>query len=198
MDAPPPPKPALSQSLAQMILKINSWRLNVNRPEAKSYILVGAPHTSNWDFIFTLLLIYATGIKMHWIAKDSLFRWPFGGLFRRLGGIAVNRRSKTDFVSQIVTVFNKNSELVVAISPEGTRKKIDYWKTGFYYMALGAKVPIALGYIDYQRKEVGIGPNFYPTGDIQADFELIKAFYTDKKGKYPRKQGPIQLRPDLK
>jgi 1-acyl-sn-glycerol-3-phosphate acyltransferase len=185
------------QSLARRILKLLSWKLEINPPVSQSYVLVGAPHTSNWDFIFTLLLMYASGIKMNWIAKDSLFRWPMGALFRRLGGIAVNRSSRNDVVSQIVHTFQQKPGLVVAISPEGTRSRSNYWKTGFYYMALGAQVPVALGFIDYQSKVLGIGPCFYPSGDIRSDFELIKAFYAGKKGKYPHKQGTIQLRPDL-
>jgi 1-acyl-sn-glycerol-3-phosphate acyltransferase len=185
-----------TQSLAKMILKKISWKLDVSYQEAKSYVLVGAPHTSNLDFIFTMLLIYATGIKMNWIAKDSLFRWPFGSIFRRLGGIAVNRKSRNEFVRQMVAAFDQNKNLVVAISPEGTRSKANYWKTGFYYIALAAQVPIVMGYIDYEKKILGIGPSFYPTGDIKKDFEQIKRFYSDKKGKYPGKQGTIKLRPD--
>ncbi len=189
------PKRTRLQALAQWAIKSLSWQLDLNIPEAQSFVLIGAPHTSNWDFVFTMLLIYASGIKISWIGKDSLFRPPFGSLFRRLGGIAVNRSVRQDFVGQIVAQFQQDKKLVVAISPEGTRSKSDYWKTGFYYMALGAQVPIVMGYIDYQQKVVGLGPCFYPSGNIQADFEQIKAFYAAKVGKYPHKQGTIQLRP---
>lgn len=112
-----------SQRLAQTIFKILSWKLDLNYPEAKSFVMIGAPHTSNWDFIYTMLFIGASGIKMNWIGKDSLFRWPFGPLMRWMGGLPVNRRERTDFVSQVVTIFNQYPNLVVAISPEGTRAR---------------------------------------------------------------------------
>lgn len=113
---------------------------------------------------------------------------------RWLGGIPVNRRSRNNFVEQIVETFRQQEELVIAIAPEGSRGSTVYWKTGFYYIALGAQVPIALGFIDYPNRVVGIGPAFIPSGDIQADFSVIKDFYTGKKGKYPHRQGEVQLR----
>jgi 1-acyl-sn-glycerol-3-phosphate acyltransferase len=141
-----------------------------------------------------MLLIYATGIKVKWIAKDSLFRGPMGVLIRALGGIEVNRRQRSNFVDQIVKILNQHDHLIIALAPEGTRTKANHWKTGFYYIALGARVPIAMGFIDYEKKVVGIGPYFYPSGDIQSDFDThIKVFYSDKIGKYPDKQGAIRL-----
>lgn len=142
-----------------------------------------------------MLLSHAAGIKVHWVGKDTLFKRPFGGILRKLGGIPVNRRSRSNFVQQVVDVFNKQKELVVAIAPEGTRDNVPYWKTGFYYIALGAGVPIALGFIDYAERVVGIGPTLFPSGDIHADFEQIKTFYAGKVGKHPHRQGKIQLRP---
>lgn len=186
----------VSQALARIALRLQSWRLDVTLPAAPKFVIVGAPHTSNWDFIYTLLLMHASGLKMHWIGKDSLFHWPVGGLMRRLGGIPVNRRTRNNFVQQIVDVFNRMERFTVAISPEGTRSKTGFWKTGFYYIALGAKVPIALAFIDYRERVVGIGPTLVPSGDIQADFERIKEFYTGKSGKYPEMQGEIRIRPN--
>ncbi len=116
---------------------------------------------------------------------------------RRLGGVPVNRAARTDFVEQIVDRYNHLDRIVLTLAPEGTRRKTAYWKTGFYYIALGAGVPIALGFVDYKNKVVGIGPLIYPSGDIQADFAVIKAFYTKKTGKYPEEQGEIRLREDL-
>lgn len=183
------------QALSRGILRLITWKLDVRLPPDPKYVLIGAPHTSAWDFLFTMLLITATGLKFNWIGKDSLFRGPMGLIVRGLGGIEVNRRQRSNFVDQIVKVFSRHEHLVVAIAPEGTRDKADYWKTGFYYIALGANVPVALGFIDFEKKTVGIGPHFYPSGDIHADFERhIRPFYADKKGMYPQKQGAVRLR----
>lgn len=182
------------QVVSKGILRAISWKLEVSLPPVPKYVLIGAPHTSAWDFIFTMLLIYSTRLNVKWIAKDSLFRGPTGVFVRGLGGIEVNRRQRSNFVDQIVKVLNRHDHLIIAIAPEGTRDKADYWKTGFYYIALGAKVPIAMGFVDYEKKVVGIGPYFYPDGEIQSDFEhQIKVFYADKKGRYPEKQGAIRL-----
>lgn len=183
-----------SQVLAKTILRLKSWKLEVQMPASPKFILIGAPHTSNWDFIYALLLGHAAGIKLHWVGKDSLFRFPFGGLMRRLGGIPVNRATRNNFVQQIIDTFNRVEQLVIAMAPEGTRGKVDHWKTGFYYIALGAKIPIAMGYIDYHRKVVGIGPTLYPSGDIHNDFIQFENFYRSVTGKHPQLHGDIGLR----
>ena len=114
---------------------------------------------------------------------------------RSLGGIPVDRFTHNKFVDQMIAAFHKHPKFVVAISPEGTRKKTDYWRTGFYYIALGAKVPIALAYLDYRRKVGGIGTSLMPSGDIQADMDQIREFYVDVTGKFPHQQGEVQIRP---
>jgi len=183
-------------TLATATLRLKSWKLDVNMPTAPKFVLVGAPHTSGLDLFYALMLAHGTGIKMNWIGKDSLFRWPFGGPMRWLGGIPVKRHSKQNFVQQVVDIFNRLERLVVAIAPEGTRGKADHWKTGFYYIAQGAGVPIALGFVDYKYKVVGIGPTIYPSGDIHADFDQIKTFYAGKTGRHPHLQGEARIRPD--
>jgi 1-acyl-sn-glycerol-3-phosphate acyltransferase len=159
-------------------------------------VLIGAPHTSNWDLFYALWLMQAAGVRGRFVGKDSLFRPPLGILMRWWGGVPVNRSLSSNFVQQMIEVFNRMDEFVLMIAPEGTRSQVDYWKTGFYYIALGAQVPIALAYVDYSTRTLGIGPTLYPSGDIQADFVQIKAFYADKKGKYPEKQGEIRLKPE--
>jgi 1-acyl-sn-glycerol-3-phosphate acyltransferase len=191
-----PSNHTLAQFIANIILKLIGWQVVGVFPDIPKFILVGAPHTSNWDFPLTLLLMYATGVRFNWIGKDSLFHPPFDKLFRRLGGIPVWRDRRSNFVSQIVEAFDRSKRLIIAIAPEGTRSKIAYWKTGFYYMALGAKVPLVLGFIDYGRRQVGVGPSFLPSGDIQADFCRLRDFYADKTGLYPEKQGTIEIRPE--
>lgn len=183
-----------TQNLARLLLRMRAWRLEINLPASEKYVLLGAPHTSSWDLLYALLLQHAAGIKMHWIGKDDLFRWPINGLMRWLGGIPVNRRSRNNFVQQVVDIFNHSKELVVVIAPEGTRTATQYWKTGFYHIAFGAKVPIAMGFIDYRTRTLGIGPSIIPSGDIRLDFNKIRAFYSGIRGKRPEKQGEIRLR----
>ena len=187
-------EPTLSRNFAQVILRALGWKLEATLPDTKKYVLIGAPHTSNWDFVYMLLFRSAIGINPHWVGKDTFFRWPFGGLWKRLGGIPVNRRSRNSFVDQMVATFQEHDELVLVIAPEGTRSKTRYWKSGFYYIALGAGVLIVMGFLDYARKVGGIGPALMPTGDIQADFITLREFYADKTGKHPREQGEIRLR----
>lgn len=181
--------------LADTILRIIRWRIEVVAPPGEKYVLIGAPHTSNFDFIFMLLLVYSTGLKLNWVGKHTLFRKPFGRLMRALGGIPVDRRTKNRFVQQMVDIFNRNERLILAIAPEGTRGKSQYWRTGFYHIAHGAGVPIVFGYIDYRQKVVGIGPSMFPSGDIDADFPQIREFYRTKSGRRPELQGEILIRP---
>jgi 1-acyl-sn-glycerol-3-phosphate acyltransferase len=185
---------SISQILARAILNFLSWKLEVTIPDSPKYVMVGAPHTSNFDFLMFLLLRYATGIRMRWIGKHTLFRGPFGWLMRRLDGVPVDRSSKNNFVGSIVEEFNRHDQFVLAIAPEGTRSKTEYWRTGFYYIALGAEIPIALGFVDYKGKLLGIGPSVYPSGDIQTDFLKIQEFYSGRTGKNPQLQGQLKLR----
>jgi 1-acyl-sn-glycerol-3-phosphate acyltransferase len=184
-------KPGFSQYLARAILKMIGWEATGAFPDLPKFVLVGAPHTSNWDFVFTMLLMYAKGVRFNWIGKDSLFRWPVARLLRRLGGIPVKRDRKTNFVGQMVEIFDRSTHLIIAISPEGTRSLVTRWKTGFYYISLGAQVPLVLGFVDYRRREVGVGPTVHPSADIEATFTELREFYSDKTGKYPHKQGQI-------
>ena len=196
MEYPPlnPPK-SLYSRFCRFILRLIGWKLVGSRPASPKYIMVSAPHTSNFDFIIFLLLTGAFDVPARWIGKDTLFRGPAGWLLTRLGGIPVNRRSSNGFVQQIVDSFAAHTELVIAIAPEGTRARATAWKTGFYYMAIGAEVPIALCFLDASRREAGIGPVIPPCGDIQADFELIRQFYQDKTGLKPALQSQIVLHP---
>ncbi len=189
-------KRTLSKTLANAILRVLGWRVQVTWPSTNKYVLIGAPHTSNLDFVYMLLFKFAIGLDPHWVGKDSMFRWPLGGLWNKIGGIPVNRRSRNNFVDQMVEAFRQRDEMILVISPEGTRSKVGYWKSGFYYIALGAGVPIMLGFLDFGRKMGGIGPAIMPTGDIQADFTFIRNFYAGMKGRHPQRQGEIMLRSD--
>jgi len=185
----------LSQHVALAIARLLGWQIEISPSVPHKCVIVGAHHTSGSDFFVTMLYLFASNLRFRWIAKDTAFRWPFGWLMRRLGGIPVVRSSRSNFVDQVVAMYNASDHLRIAISPEGTRSEAGYWKTGFYYIALGAGVPIALSYVDYPRKLVGIGAQFLPGGDIQADMQILAEFYADKTPRYPQRQGEVRLRP---
>jgi 1-acyl-sn-glycerol-3-phosphate acyltransferase len=188
---------SITQRVFRWLLSLLGWRVIDQLPDEPKYILAGAFHTSNWDFPIAILSGPALGVRWHWIGKHTLFRPPFGWLMKLLGGIAVDRRKKGDFVQQMIATFNAADSLKVIIAPEGTRAKAEYWRTGFYYIALGANIPIALGFLDYRRKEVGVGMSFRPSGDIEKDVKVLQDFFKDKQGLRPHNQGEIHLRPRL-
>ncbi|QLG87363.1 lysophospholipid acyltransferase family protein [Chitinibacter bivalviorum] len=175
-------------AFGRLILRIFGWKIEGEFPNLPKYVLIGAPHTSNWDFPIGMAICFAREQKVYWMGKHTLFAGPLGPLSRWLGGIPVDRRKSNSLVEQMVQVFGEHEQLVVAIPPEGTRKKVEKWKTGFYYIALGSQLPIVLGYIDFGRKMGGCGEVFYPTGDIEADMAKIRAFYTPIVGKRPENQ----------
>lgn len=183
------------RTLSHGILRLMGWRLELNLPDVPKYVIAGGPHTSNWDFVIAMLARGATGLRFKWIGKHTIFRWPFGALLRRIGGIPAIRESSHDLVSQVVAVFDAHDALIVAMAPEGTRKRTDYWRTGFYYIALGAGVPIAIAYLDFAKKTLGVATSIEPTGDIEADFGRIREILRDKRGKYPEKESVIRPRP---
>ena len=170
------------------ILKLFGWnyKLLVDIPD-KSVICV-APHTSNWDFIIGILFYKSIiGGKPHVLMKKEWFFFPFNYLFKSLGAVPVDRKKRNSFSHQMVDVFNSESRFHLVIAPEGTRKRNTQWKTGFYYIALNAGVPITLAYIDYSKKEIGVKKIFYPCGDLKNDIEEIKNYYKDVHAKHPKK-----------
>ena len=184
---------SLAHTIARTILRLMGWRTHVIPPRTSRYVLIGAPHTSNWDFIIILLLMAAESIPVRWMGKDTLFRWPLGIFWRSMGVIPVNRRERTNLVDQVAAKFDEIDDLIIGLSPEGTRSKASHWHTGFYYIASKANVPIVMAYIDYENKVCGLGPSIKPTGDIQADFGIIRDFYSVIVGKHPHKQGKIEI-----
>lgn len=168
-------------------LKLTGWKKDGLAPSIDKYVIIAAPHTSNWDFPITIAMLLAFKIKPCWMGKDSLFRWPFGLLLRLLGGIPIDRSKANNVVDQSIEALRNKMKMALVIAPEGTRKKVAYWKTGFYHIASGANVPIALGFLDYARKAGGIGRIFIPTGDKDADMNSIQAFYKTITAKHPEK-----------
>ena len=174
--------------ISKIILYSLGWKIKGKLPNAPKYVMIAAPHTSNWDYFYTLLIAFTLKIPIWAMGKKSLTTGPFGWFMKWIGIIPIDRSKSNNVVDQTIQQFNTNKKLVILVPPAGTRNKVAYWKTGFYYIANGAKVPIALGFLDYGEKTGGIGPLFYPTGDIDADMNEIKKFYIDIKGKHQEKQ----------
>jgi 1-acyl-sn-glycerol-3-phosphate acyltransferase len=180
--------PALTPALrvlAIFVLKLTGWKILRREIKEPSYVLIGAPHTSNWDFPLMLLAVLDLRLKVFWMGKDSLFKFPAGSLMKWLGGIPIDRSKPNNMVQETVQQFQQHRDLVVLIPPEGTRSKVEHWKTGFYRIASAAGLPILLGYIDAPKKEIGLADFFYPSGDIDTDIRNIRAFYSTKKGIRP-------------
>jgi 1-acyl-sn-glycerol-3-phosphate acyltransferase len=180
--------------LATFIYRLIGWRsIFVPPPGPKSVLLV-YPHTSNWDFPLGVLFNARHPIFIHWAGKDSLFRWPMGSIFRFLGGVAINRRENTGMVGQLVKVFAESETFHLCITPEGTRRKTDHWKSGFYRLALEAKVPVGLGFFDFKNKCVGVERWVTLSGDEEADLAMLREYYADKTAYYPEKAGDIRFK----
>ncbi len=183
----------LVRRIGRLGLRLVGWR-SVGRAPDRGAVLVAAPHTSNWDLLYMLLVAADLGLDVHWVGKHTLFRPPLGWLMRAVGGIPVDRRARHGAVAQLAEAFRKDPNLVLAVAPEGTRGKAPHWKSGFYEIARAAGVPVALGFLDYARKEGGIGPLVELSGDRKADMDRIRAFYADKTGKRPEAFTPPRLR----
>ena len=188
-----PKKKPWWQRLSRLVLRLIGWDLVEELPPSEKYILVGAHHTSNWDWAVGFLMMAGLGLKPRWVGKDALFRGFAGPIMRWLGGISVVRGAKKNFVGQIVDVYNDSKALVIALAPEGTRKYVDHWKTGFYHIAKGAQVSIAMAFLDYSEKACGIGGHFLPSENLKADMQILKEFYAGVVGKFPEKQGVVRL-----
>jgi len=186
--------PRRGSSLARFILRMFGWKVVGTAPDLNRYVLIGAHHTTNWDFPLALLVAATLGVRIHWLAKHTLFRPPMGMLMRALGGIAVERETRSGAVEELAAGIREADRFVLGIAPEGTRSRTDHWKSGFYRVATAAGVPIVLGFVDASRKEAGLGPVFFPTGEIRVDFDTIAAFYADKRGIYPDKESACRLR----
>lgn len=166
-------------------LKWRGWTIEGQMPaDASKSVLIAAPHTSNWDLPMTLMVAFALELNPRWMGKASIFNAPFGGLMRWLGGIAVDRSKSNNLVEHSAqAIRDADGPLQLIVPPEGTRSKTRHWKTGFYYIAHSAQVPIVMAYMDYSTKRSGLGPLFEPTGNVEADMARIKAFYKPFKGK---------------
>lgn len=176
----------IAKFLSKIIFKIFGWHVAGHiPPDLKKSIMIAAPHTSNWDLLFARCAFYLMDVDLRYTIKKEAMVGPLGWLLKKLGALPVDRSKNNSLVNAMIDIFNNSEEMVIMITPEGTRKYQPRWRKGFYHTALGANVPIILGYLDYSKKEAGVGPIIYPTGDVEGDIEKIKAFYRTKKGKYP-------------
>lgn len=180
--------------LGRAWLGLMGWRIEGEVPSEPKLVAIAAPHTSYWDFPHMIAFGFATGQYISFLMKESLFRGPMGHLFRGLGGIPVDRSQANGLVEAVTRTLEKSDELILVIAPEASRRRGEYWKSGFYHVARGAGVPIAMGFLDYGRRVVGFGPLFWPSGDLESDVMTLQAFYADKRGRYPEQQTPIRLR----
>lgn len=181
-----PPNP-LIEWIGRTALKLMGWRIEGELPRLDKFVAIGAHHTSNWDFVIFIALKFVLRLNARWFGKHSIFRWPFGGLMRSWGGIPIQRHLSLNMVEQAIQGFRDNREFILVLSPEGTRRKVERWKMGFYHIALGAGVPIVPGALDFANRRVVIGAPFQPTGDAEADLQALLAFfrpYVPKKPEY--------------
>ena len=189
--APPRFPPLAKLNWAGRLLARLGWRLDLPPPPGPKVLVVFYPHTSNWDFPLGLLARFACGWPVHWVGKHTLFRWPLGALMRRLGGIPIDRAAPGGFIDAIVAEFGRRDRLMVAMAPEGTRRFVPALKSGFYRIALAAQVPIGLAYFDYRSRTIGIAGYFVPSGEREADLEIMRAAYAGKRGCRPDQAGVI-------
>lgn len=177
----------IGKFLAKVLFKISGWKLKGNlTPENRRCVMIAAPHTSNWDFVYARAAFYLMDAPIKVTIKKEFMRFPIGGLLRYMGALPVDRSRNTKMVDAMVRIIRETKgDMCVMVTPEGTRKYQPRWRRGFYHVALGAGVPIVLGYLDYAKKEAGVGPTLYPSGNIEEDMAFIMDFYRTKTGRFP-------------
>lgn len=174
--------------LAVIIMRLAGWRVDGTLPNLPKYVLIGAPHTSNWDFVLFLGLMFYLRVRPRFMGKAELFRWPIGWFFRYCGGVAVNRKKSTGLVEQMVKICNESKEFILTITPEGTRHQVVEWKRGFYHIAKSAGIPIVMGIVDAKHKTIRVGQVFHPTDDMESDMKHIQEFFKGYSGINPRRK----------
>lgn len=186
-DGPPGLTARMVRRLLLAMYRVRGWRALGQVPEPRRFILIAAPHTSNWDFVNFLGLTADLGLRAHFMGKLSLFRWPLGGFMKQMGGVPVDRRGGGNVVEQMVAEFARRAEFMLTVAPEGTRGKTTKWRTGFYQIALAAKVPMVVGFMDYGTKTGGLGPLIWPSGDFRADMLKVLEVYRTCIPKIPER-----------
>jgi 1-acyl-sn-glycerol-3-phosphate acyltransferase len=189
------PKSILARMMKKIIMwfyRRKGWTVVNANPDLRKCVVIAAPHTSNWDFVYFIGAVETLGIPLSFVGKRQLFRWPVGQAMRDMGGVPVDRSKSNNFVDQMIAEFAKREVFMLTIAPEGTRGAVKKWKTGFYHIAMGARVPLVLGLMDYRKKHVGLVGAIMPTGDYARDMEKIAAFYATATPKHPL-QGSVDF-----
>ena len=181
----------LTRMLGRLVLALGGWRIAGKPPQVAKLVCIVAPHTSNWDFVIGIAAVFALGLDVRWLGKHTLFRGPAGPLMRWLGGIPVDRSAPHGYSVELSRLFRRSERLLLGIAPEGTRSRVERWRSGFYAIATAAEVPIVLCYLDYSEKVAGFGPVVIPSGDPQRDMEHIGAFYRGVHAKRPDRFSPV-------
>lgn len=180
----------LGRRLGRLVLRFLGWRIEGGFPERGKFLLIVAPHTSNWDFVVGIAAVLALDVEVHWLGKHTLFRPPLAPAMRRLGGIAVDRRSPQGYIAQLAGIYSRRERFLLGITPEGTRSRVKSWKAGFYHIAREAGVPIVPCYLDYRRRVAGIGPALIPGDDLAAEMRRFERFYRGVTPKRPENFNP--------
>ncbi len=183
--------------VAKLFLRLTGWQPEGCRPVPDKYVLIAAPHTSNWDLPYLLAFAAVFDVHITWMGKHTLFRGPMGWIMRRLGGMPIRRDRSSDRVQQMTRAIEAADSIALVVPAEGTRSYTANWNSGFYHIARSADVPIVLSYLDYARRRGGFGSELMPSGDISQDMDEIRAFYEDKQGRYPEKMGEIRLKEEM-
>lgn len=184
----------MKRALGRLILKVMGWKIGGGTPEFDKYVLIAAPHTSNWDLVYMLAIAFVLQIEIRWMGKDTLFKPPFGFMLKWTGGLSIDRAKTNNVVEAMADEFSKHERLILAVPPSGTRSRRDYWKSGFYYIARQAQVPIVMGYLDYTTRTGGFGPHLLPSDDMGGDMDQFRAFYGTLHGKFPDRETTPRLR----
>lgn len=183
------------RAMARLWLKVSGWHIDASHPVQAPCVLVGAPHTSNWDFLLLVVAFLDLELDVRWMGKHTLFRFPFGALMRWLGGIPIDRtRSSNNAVATTIAAFAHNPQLIVCIPPEGTRRKVHRWRTGFYHIALGARVPILMAGVDGRHKTLRVLGTYHPSGDLERELPDIQRHYQGYEGLRPENAFDLPLR----
>jgi 1-acyl-sn-glycerol-3-phosphate acyltransferase len=183
------------KKIANALLKVSGWEVVGEVPDINKAVYVAAPHTSNWDGFWLLVGKTVLGLEARFLVKHTLYWWPLGPILNWFGAIPVDRSGGSGVVQELIDLFEDSDRLNLALAPEGTRKWTQYWKTGFYSIAVKADVPLVLGFIDYGAKKMGIGGVFKPTGDVQKDLKYLRDFYRPYLPRHPHNKGPIAFPP---
>ena len=184
----------MSKFLSRTLLRLWGWKVEGSAPAISNYVLIMAPHTSQWDALPLLSAASVLDIPINWMVAKDAVRGPLNPLVRRLGAIVVDRSRSESLVDTMIEEFATRESLALAIAPMGVTRYSDHWRSGFYQIATQANVPFVFAYLDWGTKRLGIGPTYMPTGDVSADMDVIRAFYNDKQGKIPKNKSKIYLK----